>query len=273
MSTLELGISTLPWYYDEQLMPYLELLAPAGIRHIELRRLTPHIDLSRPRAAERFSERCRDLGLHIHSVHMPVELAHGMAEVDVALRRDSVRQAKHIAEIVCRMGAKMLVTHAGGRIPEGTPRSIVEAASFESLTSLCAFCATLGLPVALENTLPVEFGSVAEAITFQRKLAPYGVGCCLDTSHANLTGDVAEAVDVLGQKLLTLHVSDNNGTRDEHALPFDGTIDWRSFMAALDRINYAGVFMMEVRGTTDYKHTVEQIAARFDRLMACRPEQ
>jgi len=89
--------------------------------------------------------------------------------------------------------------------------------------------------------------------------------------NANLAGNPAEAVSILAHRLMTLHISDNDGLKDLHALPFDGNIDGPAFMAALEKAHYSGVLMMEVRGGADYDMTLRNVAERFKRLLECCP--
>ena len=44
---------------------------------------------------------------------------------------------------------------------------------------------------------------------------------------------------------------DNSGTRDEHLVPFTGTIDWEAAMMETQKIGYDGVLMFEVADTGD----------------------
>ncbi|MFC2081318.1 sugar phosphate isomerase/epimerase family protein [Bacteroidota bacterium] len=45
-----------------------------------------------------------------------------------------------------------------------------------------------------------------------------------------------------------IHISDNRGHRIEHLVPGDGTIDWSRFFEMLDRIQYRGLFGIDVGG-------------------------
>ena len=165
----------------------------------------------------------------------------------------------------------MLVAHAGGPVKDGESRDDLIKASVDSLSELCTFCGRLGLPVAVENTLPTapRIGdTVPELVRLVECLDGGHVGYCLDTSHANLSGDVTGAVSLVADRLLTLHVSDNDGRTDQHALPFEGTIDWSGFMAALGQAQYSGVFMMEVRGGPSPEETTRNTVSRFGRLLA-----
>ncbi len=70
---------------------------------------------------------------------------------------------------------------------------------------------------------------------------------CYDVGHANLSGfDQGAYIRALGKRLKALHLHDNYGTKDDHSLPFLGTVDWPAIMAALRDTGYDGVFNYEV---------------------------
>jgi len=251
MNGLELGMSTLPWYYEPELVANLPLIVEAGIYSIELRRLAPHVDVADRASVRGFTTACRNLGLAVNSVHMPREAIFGMSDLDASVRERAVQEAKGVAEAVAAVGGRILVTHTGGLIGEGIAREQVYEASRESLAKLAPFCAHLGVSIGLENTLPRECGIVDEQVRMCDSLNLPNVGCCLDTSHANLAGgDPVQALRRIGSRLIALHVSDNDGERDMHALPGEGNVDWTAFLHQLEAIGYGGVFTMEVRGST-----------------------
>lgn len=74
------------------------------------------------------------------------------------------------------------------------------------------------------------------------------VGICWDTGHANQAGlDQASALRAVGSRLKNLHLNDNHfGTRDQHLLPFMGSVDWKGVLTALVEIDYQGVLNYEV---------------------------
>jgi len=49
-----------------------------------------------------------------------------------------------------------------------------------------------------------------------------------------------------GGRLITTHLQDNHGARDEHLPPGDGAIDWEDVAAALREIGYPGCLMLEL---------------------------
>lgn len=79
--------------------------------------------------------------------------------------------------------------------------------------------------------------------------AVYGnAGVCWDFGHANLFyRDQTACLRYLGKRLKVTHVHDNFGSRDDHLVPFRGTVDWHALMPVLKEIGYEGDFSFEVR--------------------------
>ncbi len=75
----------------------------------------------------------------------------------------------------------------------------------------------------------------------------------LDVNHI-FKEPIKDFVETLGNRIATLHVSDCDGIDEKHWLPGEGIIDFPEFIAALEKINYKGVFMLETadRPLTEY---------------------
>lgn len=72
-------------------------------------------------------------------------------------------------------------------------------------------------------------------------------GVCWDTGHAHLSRlNQPEALRQVGKRLKAMHVDDNKGEKDDHVLPYQGTIVWEPIMQALKEIEYEGDFTYEV---------------------------
>ena len=77
------------------------------------------------------------------------------------------------------------------------------------------------------------------------------VGICWDFGHAQLMGiDQREALRYMGKRLKATHVADNNGAKDDHILPFQGTVDWRKVLPVLTEIGYEGDLTYEIHAST-----------------------
>lgn len=68
---------------------------------------------------------------------------------------------------------------------------------------------------------------------------------CWDTGHAHIEGIQYDEILALGNELYALHVNDNRGEKDEHMIPFFGTISMDEVMHALIDSGYQGYFTME----------------------------
>lgn len=57
-----------------------------------------------------------------------------------------------------------------------------------------------------------------------------------------------QAIKECGNRLLATHISDNDGSGDQHYIPFNGNINWKDVISALKDINYKGAFNLEIPG-------------------------
>ena len=106
-----------------------------------------------------------------------------------------------------------------------------------------------GITVCLEN-MPFsahKLSTVEETVALVREIDRENVAVCLDTGHANFFGTKGgDMVRLCADKLACLHVHDNPGYADVHAIPFTrGNIDWHAFRNALKDIGYRSPLLLE----------------------------
>ncbi len=68
---------------------------------------------------------------------------------------------------------------------------------------------------------------------------------CWDTGHANIEGHQYEDIMSLGENLTCVHIHDNHGAKDEHLIPFMGSLSVDEVMHALIDSGYKGFFTYE----------------------------
>lgn len=61
------------------------------------------------------------------------------------------------------------------------------------------------------------------------------VGFCYDSGHENAFSAGEDYLSSYADRLLAMHLHDNDGAHDLHAMPFDGTVDWRRVIGGLSR--------------------------------------
>ena len=83
-----------------------------------------------------------------------------------------------------------------------------------------------------------------------------------DTNHS-LMEDNVHFIRAIGEKIVTLHVSDYDFADEKHWLPLEGKNDWEAILSALEDVNYAGRFLYELCNGYSY----EAVAENYRRLI------
>ena len=65
------------------------------------------------------------------------------------------------------------------------------------------------------------------------------LGLCYDSGHGNIVGRQGLGdLEALTDRLIALHLHDNDGTGDQHKLMFTGTVDWPRLAKLIARSSY-----------------------------------
>ena len=118
------------------------------------------------------------------------------------------------------------------------------------LRELVARIEHVDITLCLEN-LCHHVLSADEILEIIEKVGSDKLGICLDTGHLNIEkkNTQGEFIRKAGKYLKALHVHDNDGSADQHILPFArGKINFKEIMAALKEIDYDGLFNFEIPG-------------------------
>jgi sugar phosphate isomerase/epimerase len=107
-------------------------------------------------------------------------------------------------------------------------------AAFTSLEHLRIFAKERGVTLAVENT-PNEMATPAKLRHFVDETRMHDVRFCFDFGHAHMSGGVAAGWEAMGDLVVSAHLHDNHGEKDEHLLPFEGAIDWSAAASLLGR--------------------------------------
>ena len=88
---------------------------------------------------------------------------------------------------------------------------------------------------------------------------------CFDVGHWNLFKKVGmeQWFEVLGGHIAEVHIHDNSGTRDEHAPPGDGAIDFELFFSLMERYAPEAAYTIEAHS----REHLEQSLAALERQL------
>lgn len=108
-----------------------------------------------------------------------------------------------------------------------------------------------GVNVLIENSTAANMkdqyfvNSGKDMIEFLRFVDHPQLHACWDTGHANCEGSQYDDILTLGDELYAIHYNDNHGAKDEHLLPYLGTLNHDEVMNALIDADFKGYFTLE----------------------------
>ena len=120
----------------------------------------------------------------------------------------------------------------------------------DKLKILAEYIENKDITVCLENLTRIN-RNADDIIDIIDRVGSSKLGVCLDTGHLNLTEFKDQTAFILksGDKLKALHIANNDGTSDQHTMPFArGKVDFVKIVQALREIGYDGVFNLEIPG-------------------------
>ena len=236
-------------FEDQPLTSYeLSEIKEAGFNLIEIWGKKPHLDFASPSAIKDIKTSLSSLGIKVVSFHGPFGEGFDLSSQDESLRRKAVKGMITSLEALEELGGERLVVHPSSGIKEAAVRELCLAKAYRSLEELLKICEKKKKTLAVENMLAGGLGDNSEELwKLVNSFSSTYIGICLDTGHINNIGeDLIQATRKFQSRLVTLHVSDNDGSRDEHILPGEGNINWEKFLVTLSQGSYDGPFMYEL---------------------------
>lgn len=242
--------------------PKLELCAAAGFSHVHWCEHWSRDVLYEDFYTDGVGRALVAAGLKLLDVHGAECDAGRLSSADEGVRRHGLRLLENRIRFAARLGGDAVVVHSApfdAGAPDFAPRWAALARSFEEIAPLCE---QTGVRAALENSggpTPPEFFSTVESVS------PKAAGYCFDCGHANLKGGDPDLPLRMGARLCVLHLHDNNGQRDQHALPGTGTIDWDRLARSLRAIGYAKPLNFELSLKSQERPAAEFLVEGFRR--------
>lgn len=187
-----------------------------------------------------------DAGVLLWSVHLPfcpfAEI--NPASPDPALRKKTVAILREYIAASSEAGIDKAVIHPSGEPNPDAERADRLAFAAETLAILADIGAEYGMTLCVEDIPRTCLGNCSA--DFGRLLADSDrLRVCFDTNHLLIEKNV-DFIRALGDKIVTLHVSDYDFRNERHWLPFEGKNDWAAIVTALEEADYHGVWLYEL---------------------------
>lgn len=238
-------------YGDLPLPEALRRLSDCGWRRFEI--ATEHlVSIETAADGDAIIAETRDcvseLGLATPQAHALLKA--NVAAMDTQNRERDVGRLLHHIEIAAKLSVEIVVIHPGGYDPEvpSDPDEVIplNVVAFRRLGDAAA---GHGMRIGIENLPYPGITTAREVLYLLQQIDHPAIGVNFDTSHANMCSiDSAAMARELGDTLISTHISDNDGSGDQHLTPGGGTIDWIELMKAFREIGYEGDLNLELPG-------------------------
>ncbi|MBR5586942.1 MAG: sugar phosphate isomerase/epimerase [Clostridia bacterium] len=218
-------------------------LKKSGLSAIEICRQPGEYDDINYGEIKTFAER---YGINLWSFHLPFWpfTKIDISSPDKELRKGSVEYLSEFIKNAADIGIDKFVIHSSGEWKDGSLRSERMKCAKDTLCRLAEIAASCGGMIAVEDLPRTCLGNssqeIAELISADDRLR-----VCFDTNHL-LKEDNMEFMDKLGDKIITVHVSDYDFVDEKHWLPGEGKNDWQAMMKKFDEIGYSGAWIYEM---------------------------
>ncbi|HEY2118774.1 MAG TPA: sugar phosphate isomerase/epimerase family protein [Candidatus Acidoferrum sp.] len=234
-------------FVSKKLTPeLLGQISTARFQGVEIFAARSHFDYATKAEVRTIASALAEHHLQLNSLHAPtsrdlsVNREGGsplsITEVERVRRVEAMDELKRVLDVAQDLPFGRLILHMGGTREAADPRK--RDAAFSSLEHLTLHAHHAGVTICLENT-NTEMGEPGYLRAFVGETRLTGVRFNFDIGHAHLAEGteeerVAHAFESLRGLVVSAHIHDNHGDKDEHLPPYDGTIDWPAAIALFE---------------------------------------
>ncbi|WP_342764303.1 MULTISPECIES: sugar phosphate isomerase/epimerase family protein [unclassified Thermococcus] len=186
-----------------------------------------------------FAEIVEGYGMKI-TVHAP------FSDINIGAFNEKIRRAAlevlhETIEVAAEMNALVVTIHPGHR----SPLSIKHQEKYleihrKSLRKIAAWSEEFGIKVGLENmpSFPILDAQSCERLA--ELVGDIDIGVTLDVGHLNTTTrNFDRFIQLLGNRIMHLHLHDNRGDKDEHLPLGEGTVPWAQVIPKLPKVTWS----------------------------------
>jgi sugar phosphate isomerase/epimerase len=222
--------------------PALRRIADAGFTHVHWCHHWASDFVYAPAEVSQIARWMSQYGLQLTDLHASMGPEKNWGSPLEYERLAGVELVRNRIEMTARLGSDVIIMHMPGGCQEGDDGAWERFR--RSMDALEPYSAVHGVRIAIENG-----GSDASFDAIERVLGMYGpefAGLCYDSGHGNLFPRGLDRLAKLADRLISVHLHDNQGTGDDHNIPFSGTIDWDRLMSIIGSSAYGKWVSQEV---------------------------
>jgi sugar phosphate isomerase/epimerase len=212
--------------------PYLRRIADAGFTHLHWCHQWNTDFLYSKWEVDQIERWLKEFGLQLLDLHASVGPEKNWYSEQEYERLSGVELVQNRIDVTSRLGGEVIIMHIP-KDPECAPLR-------KSLDALEPYARDHGVRIAVEN---------GDYTVIRRLLSEYDpgfLGTCYDSGHGNMAGDGLDNLDDCKDRLISLHMNDNDSTGDQHQPIFMGTVDWERLAGIIGGSSYRKCVSMEI---------------------------
>ena len=243
MARMEIGLSML-FCLGEPFKSLMKRLREVDVSYVELLDEGLHrLKNERIIALKEIAD-SKDIRLTLHSPFADVNIAAPNPVLRKAILKLQKKSIIHAHQLDCRVW----VFHPGLKtgVSSFYPGKDWQL-NLESVRTLLKFARKYDVEIAIENVpepYPFLMKNVEDFSRFYNELGE-DIGMTLDVAHANLNNEIQDFIKHFSDKIVHVHVSDNDGTHDSHLGIGYGNIDWEHVAKLIKEVGYSNVVTLE----------------------------
>jgi len=184
----------------------------------------------------------RDAGLNIIFAHLGYQNINDIW-LDNEIGESLVERYINDLRDVAALNIPMVIMHLSSKFDNPSPNNI----GLDRIKRIVKVAEELKIKIAFENTK-----TLSQVYYVLNNIKSDYVGLCFDCGHWHCNNkDNWSPADFKG-RVFAVHLHDNDGSKDQHLLPFDGNIDWLKVLQMLKDCDYDGPLTMELCYRNDY---------------------
>ena len=239
---MNISIST-AFNYGIPLKDQLPMIKNAGFTHISFGSKTPHSNNLSAAGQAELRRMLSDTGLEVCSIHNPIRKETEISSPQEETAAAGLDLLKRCIDAAVSLNARTVIFHATASRPDDPETDRRKEIFVEQVHRMLGHVGDQPAQLGVENLSYVPANEISAHSMDEIDHPKYGF--CYDSSHANLTPPLTAMLKRYGDRLMTTHISDNWGEKDDHLLPWEGDIAWDALCRALSEIPFRGVFLME----------------------------
>lgn len=160
--------------------------------------------------------------LNLDNVHLPFDNVNNLWSEDRTARNNEIKVINNWLNECKDCGAEYVVMHN----TQGTNHSFNHSFGYDSHKSIIKEAENIGIKVAFENTQMFSYTDF-----LLNEINSPNMGFCYDSSHDFVNGgSLGEILNKWKDKLIAVHLSDNDGLCDRHWIPGKGHVQWNNII-------------------------------------------